>query len=286
MARLSTDLAYVTSFAQGAPALERDHELELARRYRASGDRRAADMLVRAHLRMVIALAIRYRRYGVALSELVAEGNCGLVMALNKFDPERGTRFGTYARYWIRAYILTFAVRSLNLVGTKTGIVKPRLHFKLRRERARVAAVLGEGAPADEALAERMNVSNEGLQQLLGCVDSKSVSLDAQDESGERLHDHLASDDNPEERYFEGSRQHVASSAVALALGGLDERERFIAENRIMAARPDELSLSEIGEAWGISRERVRQLEQRTLRKLSRSSAIQHSPALSEWLSD
>jgi RNA polymerase sigma-32 factor len=287
MTRPTADLSYVSTVASRSPTLEREHEVELARRFRVSGDRRAADTLVRAHLRMVIAVALRYRHYGVALSELVAEGNCGLVAALNRFDPERGIRFGTYAKYWVRAYVLTCAVRSVNLVGAKTGLVKPRVIFKLRRERARISAVLGEGAPAEEALAERMDVSLENLRQMLGCLDCRSVSLDnPADESAERVRDTLASDDNPEERYFESRRQHVASSVVALALKGLDRRERFIAEHRIVAPATEALSLAEIARVWGISRERVRQLEERARRKLCRSSAIQDNSALSEWLTD
>jgi RNA polymerase sigma-32 factor len=287
MTHLTAELAYVTTVARRSPALERDQEVELARRFRASGDRRAADTLVRAHLRMVIALAIRYRHYGVALTELVAEGNCGLVAALQRFDPERGIRFGTYAKYWVRAHILTCAVRSLNLVGPKTGLVKPRVIFKLRRERARIAAVLGEGAAAEEALAQCMNVSLETLRQMLSCLDARSVSLDnPADDSAEHVRDTLASDDNPEERYAEGCRRNVESSAVSSALTRLDRRERFIAEHRIMAAATDELSLAEIAKVWGISRERVRQLEERAKRKLCRSSAIQDNSALSEWRTD
>jgi RNA polymerase sigma-32 factor len=236
---------------------------------------------------MVIAVALRYRHYGVALSELVAEGNCGLVAALHKFDPERGIRFGTYAKYWVRAYVLTAAVRSLNLVGAKASLVKPRVIFKLRRERARMAAVLGEGAPAEEALAERMNLSVESLRQMLDCLDAKSVSLDnPADDSAERVRDTLASDDDPEQRYIEGRRRDVASSVVSVALERLDTRERFIAEHRIMAADADELSLAEIARVWGISRERARQLEERAKEKLCRSSVIRGNSALSEWLTE
>jgi len=287
MTRRADDLAYVTNVARRAPLLTREEETALARRVRDFSDPRAADALVRAHLRMVIVVAHQHRHYGISASELVAEGNCGLVRALSRFDPERAIRFGTYARHWVRAYILACVSRSLNGVGGATGL-RPRLFFKLRRERARIRALMGEGVEADEALAQRMNLSVAQLVCLLGFLDARSVSLDAPlgGDMSERLADTLSSGDNPEERYFHGQRHDVAVSAVALALSALDARERFIAENRILVVATEELSLVEIATTLGISRERARQLEERTLHKLGRSGAIQRNTQLLEWFAD
>ena len=118
--------------------LDRHYEVALFERFRASGDARAADEIVRASLPSVVMIAQRYRRYGLREGELVAEGNFGLVRALTKFDPSRGNRFMTYATYWIRAYVIDYVIRSWSLVGGGSGALRSRLFFKLRRERARV----------------------------------------------------------------------------------------------------------------------------------------------------
>ena len=283
----SGELAYVIEIANRSPTLAREHELELTRRFRDSGDRGAADTLARAYLRLVISIALTYRHSGVSLSELVAEGNCGLVAALGKFDPERGVRFGTYAKHWVHAHVVACVIRSSNALGG-TKLVNARLFFKLRRERARVRAVFGEGATADEALAQRLELDPERLRELLGRLDCRSVSLDsaAGPETGGNMLDTLASGDNPEERYFEGYQSDAATSAVKLALAALNTRERFIAEHRLMANSDDELSLAEIAREWGLSRERVRQLEERTKHKLQKSAALKRNCSVSEWITD
>ncbi len=288
MTNLSGELAYVTKVASLSPPLSRERELELTRRFRDFADRQAADLLVRAYLRMVIAVALKYRHCGVPVSELVAEGNCGLVTALHKFDPERGVRFGTYAKYWVRAQVVGCMIRSSNQLGGTTSLVSPRLFFKLRRERARMTAVLGAGAGADEALAQRLNVDLEELRDLLHRLEYRSISLDAPSghESVRCIADTLASGDDPEERYFNGCRGDVATSAVTVALRTLDARERFIAEHRILAAATDELSLAQIARVWGLSRERVRQLEERAKRKLEKSAAIRRNSSLNEWFAN
>jgi RNA polymerase sigma-32 factor len=282
----STELAYVARVAKLSPSLTGEEETELARRFRDSKDARAADMLVRAHLSLVIVIALKYRHYGVPVSELVAEGNCGLVTALSKFDPERAVRFSSYAKHWVRAYVLAYALRASSPVGRRTGLVRPQLFFLLRRERARIAALLGEGATADEALAQRMNVNVDRLRSLLDSLDARSVSLDAPahgDQQSSLVDTLSASGTDPEERYFHHQRQDLAISAVAVALQVLDTRERFIAERRLMAAPNEELSLAEIARTLGVSRERVRQLEGRAKEKLGRCPAIHRNPQLLEW---
>jgi RNA polymerase sigma-32 factor len=288
MTTLAAEISYVASFAKHSPLLGREEETELARRFRDLGDQRAADTLVRAHLRAVVVMATKHRHYGVPVSELIAEGNCGLVTALQRFDPERGVRFATYAKHWVRAYILACVIRSANMLGGNSGLVRSQVFFKLRRERARITALFGQGAAADEALAQRMSVSVERLQRLLGRLDSRSVPLDAPTyrESPERSVELLAATGDPEQLYFHDQRRDVANAAVAAALKDLDPRERFIAEQRLMAAPADELSLAELGRRMGISRERARQIEERTLQKLRRSRAIRRNSFLNEWFAD
>jgi RNA polymerase sigma-32 factor len=284
---LANNFSYLSQLADRYPTLEADEEVELARRVRDFGDKSAAERLARAHLRAVLAAAAKHRHYGVPVPELVAEGNCGLVAALRKFDPERGVRFQTYAKYWIRAYILAYVIRSSSLVAGRSGLVSSRLFFKVRRERVRMAALLGDGRAADEALARRLDVSVERLQALLGKLDCRDVSLDIfQGRGANNDADSLASADDPELSYFTEERNDVVAAAVAAALLELDPRERFIAERRLMAAPADELSLAEIARGMGISRERARQLEERAKRKLKRSPAIRGNSRLSDWLSE
>ena len=126
------------------PKLSREEEHELALRVRDEGDQDAADRLVEANLRYVIAIGLQYRRYGVKLGDLIAEGSVGLVTAVRKFDPHRGTRFVTYAGYWIRAFVLEAVVRSSTMIGAGSGPFRSKLFFRLRRERARLSNVIAD----------------------------------------------------------------------------------------------------------------------------------------------
>ena len=139
----------------------------LTRRWSSHQDRAAADRLVRSHLRYVVAIALKYRRYGIPLSELIAEGNFGVVHALKKFEPERGNRFVTYAAYWIRAYILNYIIRSWSLVGVGSGALRSKMFFKLRRERVRITNLVGEGEEADEMLAQRFNMPTAQVTRMV-----------------------------------------------------------------------------------------------------------------------
>jgi RNA polymerase sigma-32 factor len=209
MTSFSAELSYLSNVASRSPLLAREQETELARRFRDSGDRRAADRLVRAQLRMVIVMALKFRFYGIPVVDLVAEGNCGLVTALSRYDPERAIRFGTYARHWVRAHMLACVAGSLNFLGGKSGLVRPQLFFKLRRERARISALLGDGPAAEQVLAERMALSVEQLQRLLGSLDVRRVALDGGSGESDSV-DTLASGDDPEDHYFAGQRRQAA----------------------------------------------------------------------------
>ncbi len=253
------------------PKLDRAAELTLTRRWVKNQDPAAAEELVRAHLRYVVAIALKYRRYGVPISELVAEGNFGLVHALKKFEPERGNRFVTYAAYWIRAYVLNYVIRSWSLVGVGSGALRSKLFFKLRRERVRVMNLLGDKDKADEALAIQFKVPKEQLVKMVRRLESRDVSLDSQvfDDSATTLVDTLVSPDPSQEHgVLKDQRQTMVKRTVRTALEVLDPREKFIVERRLLADDEDELSLAELGRRLGVSRERARQLEERAKRKL------------------
>lgn len=268
---IDSALSRYMTMVQRFPKLDREHETELYERFHTTGDAAAKETLVRAHLRYVIAIALKYRRYGLPLSELIAEGNFGIVHALTKFDPARGNRFVTYAAYWIRAYILNYVIRSWSLVGVGSGALRSKMFFKLRRERVRIINLVGEGEQADELLAERFNVSREQMQSMVRRLESRDLSLDAKvfDDAVTTVVETLASTtDDQEATLYSSQASEQTRDVVQTAIKGLDQRERYIVEHRLMADAEDELSLAEIGRRLGVSRERARQLESRAKRKL------------------
>jgi RNA polymerase sigma-32 factor len=272
MAReFDSELSRYITMVHAAPKLSREEEDHLLERWYSHADIRARDELVSTQLRYVVAIALKYKRYGVPVSELVAEGNFGVVHALKKFEPARGNRFVTYAAYWIRAYILNYIIRSWSLVGVGSGALRSKMFFKLRRERIRVTNLLGEGEAADEALAERLSIPKDKLGGMLRRLEARDVSLDTPlfDDSGATLIDALANTSaNQEDKLIESRRGVRVQSLVRDAVKDLDKRERYIVENRMMADAEDEMSLAEIGRRLGVSRERARQLEARAKRKL------------------
>ena len=287
----STAPSQVASYlleASRSPPLGREEEADLARHWRRSRDPHAGELLARAQARYVLAIALKYRRYGLPLGELVAEGNFGVAHALEKFDPERGTRFLTYAVYWIRAAILEYVIKSWSLVGGGSGVLRSRVFFKLRRECMRASNVLGDGEAANELVAERMGVTPEELRGMVQRLETRDASLDesASADSSTRLLDVLRSPDNQEQRFLEQEVRGGAAVVVARAVSELGPRDRYIAEHRILADPADELSLAELARRFGISRERARQLESRIKRKLRKRIPELGNDAVNEWIAD
>jgi RNA polymerase sigma-32 factor len=253
------------------PELTREEEVGLAGLWLKQGDHDAAAKLVNANLRYVVAIALTYRRYGLALGDLIAEGNFGIVHALRKYDPERGTRFVTYAAYWIRAYILNFVIRSWSLVGVGSGPLRSKLFFRLRRERARIASLVGEGEAGTALLAERFGAPAEKVLSMARRLEARDLSLDTKvfDDGQTMLVDTLESNTQSQEEHFAATEERQRlKERLRDAVEALDPRERYIVETRMMADEEDELSLAEIGRRLGVSRERARQLESRVKKKL------------------
>lgn len=274
------------SAATCSKRLSREEETVLATAWRTKQDTAARDRLARAHLGYVVATANKYRRYGVPVSELIAEGNVGLVHALRKFEPERGHRFVTYAAYWVRAYILNHVIRSWSLVGSGSGALRSRLFFRLRREKAQLATCLGDAAAAEEQLAKKLNLAPDKLSAMLRQLEVRDVSLDQTlfDGASTTRLDALVSGEPSQEQLLErGRMQDALEGAVRQALVQLDVRERFIAERRMMAEAEDRLSLAEIGRTLGVSRERARQLETRAKGKLRSALARLPEAAQPDW---
>jgi RNA polymerase sigma-32 factor len=280
------EIAFYIAAAKRAPELDRDRELELTQRWRTLGDRCAANQLARAHLRLVVTYAVKYRRYGIPVSELVAEGNYGIVQALAKFEPGRGVRFATYASHWVRAQMLRHVIRSWSSVRGESGPMRSRVFFKLRRERVRVTNELGVGDAADQALAERLGMPIEKLKPMLERIDHRDVSLDAKASDAQSLVERLPAGDDQEQSLFEHQVDGSMKSAVENAVMILDPRERYIAERRLMADPTEEQSLGDIARSMKISRERARQLEARAKKKLRAFITNANDPVIHEWIAN
>lgn len=252
------------------PTLSREEEHELAIRVQ-KGDPIAVDLLVQANLRFVVAIALQYRRYGIPVGDLLAEGNLGLMMAVRKFDPDRGTRFVTYAGYWIRAYVLDLVVRSTTMVGAGSGPLRSKLFFRLRRERAKIANLTDDPRERIIRLAARFEVSEAKMEEMLRRLDSRDVSLSTpiHDDSSATLMDALQETDADQEVvYLDTERKQLIEEHLGSAMSGLDYRERYILEQRFMG--DEEVSLAALGRELGVSRERARQLEARAKKKLKK----------------
>ena len=251
------------------PKLSREDEHELALRAR-EGDQDAADRLVEANLRYVVAIGLQYRRYGVTLGDLIAEGSVGLVTAVRKFDPHRGTRFVTYAGYWIRAFVLEAVVRSSTMIGAGSGPFRSKLFFRLRRERARLSNLIADPEELIATLAADFDTTREKMTELLRRLDQREISLDAPayHDSDATLVEMLPGAAEPQDVIVARQRRQ---SGIELRLEGalsvLDDRERLIVEKRILS--DDSASLASLGRELGVSRERARQLEARAKKKLA-----------------
>jgi RNA polymerase sigma-32 factor len=268
---------------QRCPRLSREREHELVLRWQEHGDASARDLLIRSQLRSVVAIARRYRHEACAtFDELIAEGNFGLIQALAKFDPDQGTRFVTYAVYWIRAYISQHLTRSRSLVASG---VQSKLLAKIRHERARVAAAPSTGRDTDELVAARLALSPQKMRDLVERLEVRDVCWDTEleDSRSGRLVEVVESLSlSPEDVVLQAEAKSRISLAVSQALPTLDARERYVVERRLMAHREEQLSLAEIGRRFRVSRERTRQIEARAMRKLR--AALARSGASAEWL--
>lgn len=255
------------------PRLDRKTELKLARRCRRR-DPAAAEALVQSHLRSVVQIASRYRGYGIRFSDLVEEGNLGLLEALRRFEPRRGLRFMTYASYWVRAYILSHVLKHWSIVGIGTGPLQSRLFFRLQGARARIESSLGDRVDdLDGRLADTLSTSEEQVRHMAGRLGGRDASLDARlyADGDTTLGDRLVDESSDQEEHAgRTEREELVRALVAKVWDRLDWRERVILTERIMP-QSEEQTLAALGRRLGVSRERVRQLEDRVKDKLRRA---------------
>ena len=241
--------------------LSRDEEHALAQKYQSTGDLKAAYRLVASNLRLVVKIANEYHRNPLSLLDLIQEGNIGLMQAVKKYDPNRGVKLSSYAAWWIRAYILRYIMDNWRLVKLGTTEAQRKLFFKLRQEQDRLTSQGFEASP--KLLAERLNVTEQDVVEMDQRLGHDDVSLDAPvgevgtATRGERF---LSAEGVPADvRLGNEELKRLFRDKLAEFAKGLQDKERFIFEKRLMADEP--LTLQQIGDNYGISRERARQIE-------------------------
>ncbi|MEX0693163.1 MAG: RNA polymerase sigma factor RpoH [Rhodospirillales bacterium] len=257
------------------PILEKDQEYMLAYRLRDEGDVSAAHSLVTSHLRLVAKIAMGYRGYGLPVSDLISEGNIGLMKAVKKFDPDRGFRLSTYAIWWIKASITEYVLKSWSMVKMGTVASQKKLFFSLRRIKSQLK-IHDNGELSDEQagrISEAVGVTEAEVQHMNRRLYSRDLSLNAPmsntDEGAAEFQDSLV-DNRPSPESLVGEREELSfrSAMLERALSELPERERHILIERRL--KDDPVTLEELGAEYGISRERIRQLEVRAFDKLQK----------------
>jgi RNA polymerase sigma-32 factor len=272
--------------AKAAPFLDRDEEHALALRWSDRRDEQALHCLTRAHMRLVIAMSMRFRHYGLPISDLIQEGHVGLMQAAIRFDPQRDVRFSTYATWWIRAAIQDFILRNWSIVRGGTSSAQKALFFNLRRLRARLSGDSAGGSSAVfDQIAKALGVHRADVELMDARFSSPDVSLNAAVSEADstsapvqRLD--LLPDESPlPDEIVEGSID-AGRRIVWLedALNGLNPRELAILRHRRLSE--EAATLESLGERFGISKERVRQIECRALEKLRRALVERHAEAL------
>jgi RNA polymerase sigma-32 factor len=254
--------------------LEPQEEYLLGKRWRGHGDRDAAHRLVTSHLRLVAKIAMGYRGYGLPISEVISEGNVGLMQAVKRFEPDKGFRLATYAMWWIKAAIQEYILRSWSLVKMGTTANQKKLFFNLRKAKSRISALEEGDLRPDQVklIAKRLGVTEQDVVDMnrrLGGDVSLNSPIREEGDSGE-WQDWLVDDSiSQETRLAESEEADNRRKALGEALSVLNERERRIFEARRLADEP--ITLEELADEFGVSRERVRQIEVRAFEKVQKA---------------
>jgi RNA polymerase sigma-32 factor len=252
------------------PLLTVEDEQALARRFK-KGDLQAGHRLVTSNLRFVVKVAYEYRSYGIKMGDLIQEGNIGLMKAVQKFEPDKGIRLISYAVWWIRAYIQNYILKSWSLVKLGTTQAQRKLFFSLARTRRELEKMnQGEGNVINvDDIARRLHVKASEVREMEQRMGGRDLSLDApmgEDGSNSHVDFVVSGAATQDDEFADKEEAGIINTRVQTALTRLDPRERFIIEQRVMNERP--MTLKELGEHFGFSRERARQLEIRAKDKL------------------
>lgn len=270
--------------ASKAPYLEKEEEHKLAVRWAELDDQEALNALTSAHMRLVIAVAAKFRRYGLPMSDLAQEGHVGLLEAASRFDPHRDVRFSTYATWWIRASIQDYILRNWSIVRGGTSSGQKSLFFNLRRLRAKITAENRSINSQDlyKELSEAIGVSAKDVATMDARLGGPDISLNmpvaTDEESGAERQDFLQSEaPTPDEMVGDVIDGERRTKWLTSALDVLNERELMIVKKRRLSENG--ATLEELGLELGISKERVRQLENRALKKLQ-SELVSNNPEI------
>ena len=257
--------------AMSLPLLEEDHELDLANKWKDGNDEKALHELIQAHMRLVVSYAIKYKNYGLSMSDLIQEGNIGLMKAAQKFEPNRGFRFSTYASWWIRASIQDFLLKHWSIVRIATTSKQKSLFFSLRRLKQKINGTDSGNIDYNTAknIASDLNISTSAVVNMDSRITqndsslNKKISDDGEDEFLSLLEDEEA---RPDEIIFAKDELNHKKDMVSQAIGSLDERETLIINERHLSENPK--TLEYLGEKLKISKERVRQIEKNAMNKM------------------
>ena len=268
------------------PTLEPHEEYMLAKRWREHGDHEAAHRLVNSHLRLVARIATGYRGYGLPISELISEGNVGLMQAIKRFEPEKGFRLATYATWWIKAAIQEYILRSWSMVKMGTTANQRKMFFNLRKAKSKISVLDNGDMRPDQVkiIARRLGVTQTDviyMNRRLGGDASLNAPIREDGKSGE-WQDRLVDEHADQETTLAASEElDNRRKALASALSALNDRERRIFEARRLAEEP--ITLKELADEFGVSRERVRQIGVRAFEKVQKSVknrvAVMETPA-------
>lgn len=256
------------------PMLEPQEEYMLAKSWREHGDRDAAHRLVTSHLRLVAKIAMGYRGYGLPISEVISEGNVGLMQAVKRFEPEKGFRLATYAMWWIRASIQEYILRSWSLVKMGTTAAQKKLFFNLRKAKSQISALEdGDLKPEHvKQIATKLGVTEQDVVDMNRRL-SGDASLNSpirEDSEGGEWQDWLVDERlDQEEQLAESEELDNRRAALSGALSVLNDRERRIFEARRLSEDP--MTLEDLAAEFGVSRERVRQIEVRAFEKVQKA---------------
>ena len=256
---------------QKFPILTHENEIKLATQWAEKRCNDAAHQLINSHLRLVVKIAMKYRGYGLQLSELISEGNLGLIQSLERFDPKKGFRLSTYAMWWIRASIQEYILHSWSLVKIGTTAAQKKLFFNLRSLKGKLKALDDGDLPPElvTEIADRLDVAENEVvdmnRRLAGHDHSLNNPYSSENED-EWINGLKDDTENHENKFIYNQELFRRKEMLSNALKGLDERERFIITHRRLVDDP--LTLDQLSKSFGISRERVRQVEAKAFEKL------------------
>jgi len=252
-----------------APRLTAEEEHELFRGWHERGDEACRQKILASNLRYVVAIAMRYMNPSISLEDLIEEGNVGLLVAFDKYEPDKGIRFITYGAFWIKALVLRTVTRVARNYRTGSGPYASQIMFKLKKEQARSLCLFGDDDEVCRDLAAKMNLSEDQVREFMQVLDTVNVSLDAPALGAENVTTKDMLEDlrpSPEDQAFGLELKELADEILAGAMTVLTTRERTIIQKRLLDE--DQASLAEVGETLGVTRERVRQIEERAVAKL------------------